>query len=61
MPDQMENVDDPIDASQLDSSSRPPAGGQDRPGAEGTAAGANNLTVPDPSGEEIANSIPADT
>lgn len=46
-----------IDASQLGGEDRPQAGGEDRPGAEGTAARDNQVTIPDPSGEEIANTI----
>jgi hypothetical protein len=46
-----------IDASQLTGEDRPETGGEERPGTEGTAGGANRVTIPDPTGEENANSI----
>jgi hypothetical protein len=39
---------------------RPSTGGENRPGAEGTNENAVNVTIPDPSGEENANSIPVE-
>jgi hypothetical protein len=36
---------------------RPETGGENRPGTEGTAGDDNRVTIPDPSGEENANSI----
>jgi hypothetical protein len=55
-----ENPSDPIDASQMTGDDRPSTGGENRPGAEGTNEMDNNLTIPDPSGEEVANSIPVE-
>ncbi len=55
-----ENPSDPIDASQITGSDRPGSGGENRPGAEGTNENAVNVTIPDPSGEEISNSIPVE-
>lgn len=46
-----------IDASELRGEDRPETGGENRPGAAGDAGGANRVTIPDPSGEENANSI----
>lgn len=55
-----ENPGEPTDASQLTGGDRPETGGENRPGAEGTNENAVNVTIPDPSGEEIANSIPVE-
>lgn len=55
-----ENPSDPIDASQLTGDDRPGSGGENRPGAGGTNENAVNVTIPDPSGEENANSIPVE-
>ncbi len=56
-----ENPGQPTDASQLTGGDRPGSAGENRPGAEGTAKRDTNVTIPDPSGEEIANSIPTET
>ena len=55
-----ENPGDPTDASQLEGGGRPESGGEDRPGAEGAAAAANQVTIPDPTGEENANVVPTE-
>ncbi|HEU4866719.1 MAG TPA: hypothetical protein VFV09_03225 [Actinomycetota bacterium] len=55
-----ENPSDPIDASQMSGGDRPSTGGENRPGAEGSNENAVNVTIPDPSGEENANSIPVE-
>lgn len=55
-----ENPGQPTDASQLTGGDRPESGGENRPGAEGTNENAVNVTIPDPSGEENANSIPVE-
>jgi hypothetical protein len=52
-----ENREGGIDASQLGGEDRPESGGENLPGAEGTAGADNRVTIPDPTGEEIANSI----
>ncbi|HEX2178833.1 MAG TPA: hypothetical protein VHL54_04830 [Actinomycetota bacterium] len=46
-----------IDASKLTGEDRPESGGENLPGAAGTAGADNRLTIPDPTGEENANSI----
>jgi hypothetical protein len=55
-----ENPSDPIDASQMSGGDRPSTGGEDRPGTEGTAAMDNQVTIPDPTGEENANTLPVE-
>lgn len=61
MADDMQvNTGEPIDASQLSGSDRPDMGGEENPGAAGTAAMANEVTIPDPTGEEVANTYPVE-
>lgn len=55
-----ENPGDPTDASQLTGDDRPESASENRPGAGGTNENAVNVTIPDPSGEENANSIPVE-
>lgn len=56
--DMQTNTGEPIDASQLGGGDSPGSGGEDLPGAEGTAAMDNEVTIPDPTGEEVANTYP---
>ncbi|HYO00328.1 MAG TPA: hypothetical protein VEU28_11695 [Actinomycetota bacterium] len=55
-----DNPGEPTDASQLSGEDRPGSGGESLPGAGGTNEMDNNVTIPDPSGEEISNSIPVE-
>lgn len=58
--DMQTNPGDPIDASELSGSDRPKVSGENNPGNEGTAAMANEVTIPDPTGEEVANTYPVE-
>lgn len=56
-PDQLDKeLGGGVDASTLGGDGRPTTGDGNRPGASGTARDDHNVTIPDPTGEENANS-----